>query len=212
MRFALALAAAAVGIAFAGGFHGQASAEMQDRTGVVPHSRIPAPIVSDAAVRLDVPHIRQLPGLCVPTSSAMILRYFGEAHDPVKLKALAEEQKPPAQRNTTFTYWVDMRQALQRIGKSWSIREYVKADAGFEQGLSDIKRSLRAGNPVMIDVHLGAGHTFVVMGYNDRDKVAYVRDPNLPPSESRVLAYDELLRSWHNHKFADSRSAFYSQR
>ncbi len=50
------------------------------------------------------------------------------------------------------------------------------------------------------------------MGYNDRDKVAYVRDPNLPSLESRVLAYDELFRSWHNHKFAILRSAFYSQR
>ena len=211
MRVTLA-PVAAVAIALAIGLHNPASAQMQDRTGVVPHSRLPAPVVSDAVVRLDIPHIRQQPGLCVPTSSAMILRYFGETHDPLKLKALAEERKPPAQRNTAFTLWVDMRQALQRLGKNWAIREYAKADAGFERGLADIKRSLHAGNPVMIDVHLGEGHTFVVMGYNDREKVAYVRDPNLPSSESRALAYDELLRSWHNHKFADSRSAFYSQR
>ena len=212
MRIAFASATIVIGMALAAGLPDRASAEMQERTGVVAHRHIPMPVVSDAVARLDVPHIRQLPGLCVPTSSAMILKYFGEAHDPVRLKTLAEEHKPAAQRNTAFTYWVDMRHALRRIGKEWTIREYMKTDAGFDQGLADIKRSLRANHPVMIDVHLGVGHTFVVMGYNDREKIAYVRDPNLASSESRALPYDELLRSWHNHKFASSRSAFYSQR
>ena len=85
-------------------------------------------------------------------------------------------------------------------------------DAGFEIGLVDIKKSLRDGHPVMIDVHLGQGHTFVIMGYNDRDKVVYIRDPDLAASHSRILSYRELLVSWHNHRFSDSRSAFFSQR
>src|SRR5262245_1284584 len=118
MRIGFAAAVVIVGLALAAGSHVPAFAEMQNGTGVVPHSRIPAPVVSDAVVRLDVPHMQQRPWLCVPTSSAMILRYFGETHDPVKLKALAEERKSPAHRNTTFTLWVDMRHALQQLGKS----------------------------------------------------------------------------------------------
>jgi Peptidase_C39 like family len=211
MHVARLSAAAFIGILLALGAT-QAAAEMGQNTGVVPHGRIPAAVVSDAVVRLDVPHIRQQPDLCVPTSSAMILRYFGETHDPARLKALAEEHKPLSRRNKTFTYWVDMRHALAQLGKNWRIGDYAKTDAGFEDGLADIRRSLRANNPVMIDVHLGPGHTFVVMGYNHPEKVFYVRDPNLPESYSRVLPYNILQASWHNHQFANSRSAFYSQR
>lgn len=182
-------------------------------TGVVAHSRIPAPIVSDAVVRLDVPHIRQEPDLCVPTSSAMILRHFGEVHDPRALKRLAEEHKPASKRNTTFTYWQDMQHALRAIGKTWTTRKYPRTDAGLEQGLADIRRSLRAGNPVMIDVHLGRGHTFVVMGYDHPGQIVYIRDPALPQSQSRALSYRQLEGSWHNHAFdSTSRSAFFSQR
>ncbi len=201
-----------VGIALVLGAQGQTSAEMFQHTGLVPHARIPAAVVADAIVRLDVPHMRQLPYLCVPTSSAMILRYFGEQHDPVVLKRLAEEHKPPEKRNSRFTYWVDMRHALRQKGKIWHIRDYAKTEGGYQQGLAEMKRSLRAGNPVMIDVHLDGGHTFVVMGYNDRENVAYIRDPNIAEAQSRILPYDELLRSWHNHRFANSRSVFYAQR
>ena len=211
MHVARLSAAAFLGIVLAVGAT-QAAAEMGQNTGVVAHGRIPAAVVSDAVVRLDVPHIRQQPDFCVPTSSAMILKYFGATHDPARLKALAEDHKPPAQRNKTFTLWVDMRHALVQIGRNWRIRDYAKTDAGFEDGLAEIKRSLRANNPVMIDVHLGAGHTFVVMGYNHPEKVVYVRDPNLAESYSRILPYSVLQASWHNHQFANSRSAFYSQR
>jgi hypothetical protein len=212
MRIAGRLAARCLGASLLLGSMHNASAEIRYETGVVKHSHLPAPVVSDTVVRLDVPHIRQQPNLCVPTSSAMILKYFGETHDPARLKGLAEDHKPPAKRNANFTYWADMRRALQSIGKRWYIRDYPKTDAGFEIGLVDIKKSLRDGNPVMIDVHLGQGHTFVIMGYNDRDKVVYIRDPDLAASHSRILSYRELLVSWHNHRFSDSRSAFFSQR
>jgi hypothetical protein len=212
MRTAGGLAANCLGAAFLLGSLAGAAAEIKYETGVVRHSNLPAPVVSDAVVRLDVPHIRQQPNLCVPTSSAMILKYFGETHDPVKLKGLAEEHKPASKRNATFTYWADMQRALQSLGKRWYVRRYPKTEAGLEIGLVDIKKSLRDGNPVMIDVHLGQGHTFVIMGYNERDELVYIRDPDLSASQSRVLSYRELLESWHNHKFGDSRSAFFSQR
>lgn len=192
-------------------FAGVAAAKMSQQTGLVSHSSIPKPIISKSVVVLDVPHIRQKRDHCVPTSAAMILRYYGETHDPALLKRYAEEHKPKSKRNTTFTYWVDMRRALKVIGKNWTIRDYPKTERGYQRGLNDIKRSLRAKRPVMIDVHLGPGHTFVIMGFNDEKQVVYIRDPDLPKSRSRILPYSELRRSWHNHRFGNSRSAFFSR-
>ena len=126
MRTGYFLTVLTLAAAFWFGGHVPAFPEMGLTTGVVAHSRIPAPIVSEAIVRLNVPHIRQGYGLCVPTSSAMILKYFGEAHDPVVLKRQAEEHKPQSERNATFTYWADMQQALRTIGKNWYIRDYPK--------------------------------------------------------------------------------------
>lgn len=187
-------------------------AQMRMGAGIVPTSSLPAPVISKDVVRLDVPHIRQKPWLCVPTSSAMILRYFGERHDPVKLKAVAEGHKPKSRRNTRFTYWVDMRHSLRKIGKNWYIRDYPKSAAGYRNGWNAIKKSLRAGNPVMVDVHLGGGHTFVVMGYNEQKKLVYIRDPDIPGSRSRALSYAEFQKHWHNHRFANSRSVFFARK
>mgnify|MGYP002083458440 FL=1 len=140
----------------------------------------------------------------------MVLRYFGESYDPVVLKRYAEEHKPKAKRNRDFTYWSDMQTGLKKIQKYWRIQNYSKDVSGFEQGLGHIKHSLRAGKPVLIEVHLGPGHTFVVMGYNDDQEVVYVRDPGISASRSRMLSYGELLESWHNHKFHNSRSALFA--
>ncbi len=184
-------------------------AEMAPRTGVVPIGAIPAPLVSEAVVRLDVPHSQQGLNLCVPTSSAMILRYFGKTYDPSVLKARAETHKPPANRNRDFTLWRDMKVALLTINAYWEIRNYPRTDAGLAEGLADIKTAPRSGNPVMIDVHLAQGHTFVIMGYNDHINAVYVRDPDLPASHVRILPYTELASSWHNHRFGPNRSAFF---
>lgn len=189
-----------------------AIAKMSQSQGVVSTKKIPAPVISKKIVRLNVPHIRQKRDLCVPTSSAMILKYYGEKHDPTALKKLAENYKPKSKRNKTFTYWRDMRYALKKVGKNWPIKNYRNTSQGFRSGLNDIKRSLRGGRPVMIDVHLGPGHTFVVMGFNDIDKVVYIRDPNISGSRSRVLTYKQLQASWNNHRFSNSRSAFFSRK
>lgn len=187
-------------------------AKMNYRDGVVLNRQIPSPVISSKIVRLDVPHIRQKTNLCVPTSSAMILKYYGTKHDPVSLKELAEGYKPKSRRNKTFTYWKDMRHALKKVGKNWPIKVYGKTARGFNRGLGDIKNSLRGGRPVMIDVHLGGGHTFVVMGFNDIEKVVYIRDPDISGLKSRILTYKQLQTSWHNHKFGNSRSVFFSRK
>ena len=188
-----------------------ASAEIGRTQGVVNINRLPQPLVSPSVVYLDVPHISQgRRPWCVPTSASMVLRYFGKNVKPADLKRRAESHKPLIRRNRDFTYWADMRIALRSVGERWTIRDYPKTAFGFRRGLNDIRRSLRRGRPVLIDVHLREGHTFVVAGFNDEDKVIYIRDPLLTSRQARILRYADLRSDWHNHRFGNSRSAFFS--
>ncbi|MDQ2091345.1 C39 family peptidase [Marimonas arenosa] len=180
-----------------------ASAEVGFREGVVSNRKLPAPVVSKSKVFLSVPHIKQGRDLCVPTSSAMVLAYYGEKHDPRVLKAYAENHKLPENRNS-YTLWNDMKVALRKIGHNWPTKAYPKTEAGFRAGLRDIKRQLRKGRPVMIDVDFEGveGHTFVVMGYDDEKQIVYIRDPMTSGTKSRILSYSKLREDWHNHRFA----------
>ncbi len=100
--------------------------------------------------------------------------------------------------------------ALRKMGYRWKIRSFPKTGSGFDSGLKQIKRHLGKGLPVLIEVHQDAGHTFVVMGFDDARQEIYVRDPNLPGRNSRVISYAVLRENWHNHRFGPSRSAFFA--
>ncbi|WP_238364811.1 C39 family peptidase [Mesobacterium pallidum] len=186
-----------------------ALAELRPSEGRVPTRSLPAPIVSRSLVRLDVPHIRQGRNLCVPTSVAMVLAYQGRPRDPKALKTLAEGHKPAGQRNKDFTYWADMQTGLRQIGERWSIRHVDKSSAGLRQGLAEMHRLLRRNVPVIIEVELGPGHSFVVMGFDDSRQEIFVRDPDIPSRDSRRLSYAELNESWHNHAYGPGRSLFH---
>lgn len=189
-----------------------ATAEIGWREGVISRSHVPQPVISRNVVLLDIPHKSQgADPLCVPTSSAMILAYYGENYDKWSLKKLAEGYKPVEQRNRDFTYWVDMQHAIRSVGRKWNIKSYPNTNKGFSRGLKDIRQSLRNGKPVMIDVLLDAGHTFVIAGFNDTEQVVYIRDPLLNRSQMRVLSYVRLREDWHNHRFGPNRSAFFSR-
>jgi hypothetical protein len=103
-----------------------------------------------------------------------------------------------------------MQDGLKRIGESWKIRHFPNTEAGFAEGLRQIKRSLRRGRPVLIDVDLLTGHTFVVVGYNEKDQLLYIRDPLLKDGRMRVLSYWTVRKNWHNRALARTRSAFFS--
>ena len=187
------------------------NAEIAWNQGAVSIGKLPQPVVSQSLVYLDVPHMSQgHRPWCVPVSASMVLRYFGKDISPADLKYRAESHKPRSRRNRNFTYWADMRIALRSVGEHWTIRDYRKTESGFRRGLNDIRRSLRRGRPVLIDVHLGEGHTFVVAGFSDEDQVIYIRDPLLTSRQARILTYEDLRRDWHNHRFGNSRSAFFS--
>ncbi len=188
----------------------QLFAEIAWNQGSVAHRKLPPPAISETYVRLDVPHIRQGENLCVPTSAAMVLQYFGDPADPRKLKAMAEGHKPVSQRNRDFTYFRDLDVALRQMGYKWKIRSFPKTNSGFSSGMRQIKRHLSSGRPVLIDVHQDNGHTFVLMGFDESRQIVYVRDPNLPRSSSRVLSYSQLRESWHDHQFGDGRTAVFT--
>ena len=187
-------------------------AQMRLSEGIIPAASLPAPVVSQSRVLLDVPHIRQDRFLCVPTSAAMILAFFGEKASPTELKALAENHKPPKQRHRKVTYWNDMQKALRVIGKDWAIRSFHVDDAGFAEGLDWLRRSLRAKTPVMIDMHIGPGHTFVAIGFDDQKEVLYVRDPDIPAYRARAISYAQLRENWHSHKHSPYRYLFEPKR
>jgi ABC-type bacteriocin/lantibiotic exporter with double-glycine peptidase domain len=148
---------------------------------------------------------------CVTASVSMVLAYYGRDLSPAQVKQVAEDWKHPALRNVWVTSWLDMQEGLKRIGEDWEIRTYPKTRAGFSKGMREIKRSLRRGRPVLIDVDLLTGHTFVVAGYDDRKEVVYIRDPLLKDGRMRVLSYATLLQDWHNRRLARTRSAFFSK-
>ena len=104
-----------------------------------------------------------------------------------------------------------MQKGLRQIGRNWRIRNYARTDAGFTKGFGDIRKSLRQGRPVMIDVHLDVGHTFVIIGFDDAQELVYIRDPLLRSSQVRRLTYEDLRQNWHNHRFGPGRVAMFSK-
>lgn len=180
--------------------------------GVVAVKDLPKPTISDDLVLLNVPHIKQRPWHCVPTSAAMVIRYFGGNVGPDQLKKLAEAEKPIEERNVKFTLWNDLLPVMKTNSLDWKIKGYPKTIEGYENGLADLKASLRKDLPVLMDVHMGNGHTFVVIGFDDHQEKIYIRDPSLPGNQARVLTYDQIQRHWHNHRFGNNRSLFFTAR
>ncbi len=163
-------------------------------------------------VFLDVPQVSQgKQPWCVPASVAMALAYYGQDVSPARLKQLAEAHKHPSKRNTYVTSWLDMQEGLRKIGARWTIEHYPNTRAGFFEGLRDIKRSLGRGRPVLIDVDLLTGHTFVIVGYDDDEQVLYFRDPLLKDGRQRILSYGMLYENWNNRAMARTRSAFFTR-
>ncbi len=194
-------------------FGSAAVAKIDLRQGLTQPADMPAPVNRSNMVFLDVPQVSQgKQPWCVPASVAMALAYLGEDVSPARLKALAEGHKHESRRNVWVTSWLDMQKGLKKIGADWNIKHYKNTPEGFAKGLRDIKRSLRRGRPVLVDVDLLTGHTFVVVGFNEAKKVLYFRDPLLKDGRQRILSYRTLYENWHNRSLARTRSAFFPRR
>ncbi len=193
-------------------FAAEASAKIDLRQGLTQPDEMPKPVNRAGMVFLDVPQVSQgRQPWCVPASVSMALAYYGDEVSPARLKALAEGHKHESRRNVWVTSWLDMQEGLKRIGARWKIRHYKNTPDGFAKGLRDIKRSLRRGRPVLVDVDLLTGHTFVIVGFNDAEEVLYFRDPLLKDGRQRILSYRTLYENWHNRALSRTRSAFFTE-
>lgn len=180
--------------------------------GLVQFEEVPAPIRSRDRVILAVPQRSQLmEPWCVPASVSMVLAFYGHDYSPAEVKRIAEGHKHPAKRTEWVTSWLDVQEGLRRKGERWEIRHYKNTNRGFSEGFRDIKRSLRQGRPVLVDVDLLTGHTFVLAGFDDDKQIVYIRDPLLKDGRMRVLSYWTLRENWHNRALARTRSAFFSR-
>jgi len=178
-----------------------ADAEVHDRTGVVKRRAVPEAINSKTRVFLELPHLRQETNLCVPTSAAMVLEYYGDPQAPRKLKVLSRGKTydPDAPFDDyTITWWNDLLAGLETLGyRRWHAKGYANDEAGFRAGLQDVKASLTRGDPVLVDVALFGSHTMVVVGYDDDEQQVFFNDPNLSRSGVRVLTYNQLESIWN---------------
>jgi len=151
---------------------------------------------------IPVRHQLQERNLCVPTSASMILDYFGDSLSPREIKALSHGK--PYESDTSFndfsiTFFRDLIAGLARRGYSWREKDYPPDPGGLQKGLADIKRSLDAGIPVMIDTSPATGgHTFVIAGYSRRDRVYYAVDPARAAPGLRLLEASELAEIWNS--------------
>jgi hypothetical protein len=167
-----------------------------------PAPSVQASVYDDARTILAVPHIQQETLLCVPTSAAMILAFYGDPQPPRRLKVLASggAYNPAAAFNDfSITYYRDLIRGLQTLGYSWMERSYPETEAGFTEGIGLIESEIRNGRPVMIDISAPDGHTIVVSGFDTNARQVFVVDPNRPAPGSRWMSYGELQSLWNEH-------------
>lgn len=159
---------------------------------------------ADDKTVLAVPQIQQEALLCVPTSAAMVLTYYGDPQPPRRLKVLAAGgvYNPSAPfSDFSITLYRDIVRAVQSLGYSWMERSYPDTDAGFTDGLALIKSQVRNGHPVLVDISAPDGHTFVVAGFNVTDRTLFAVDPNRPAPGRRWISYDDFKAIWNEHAF-----------
>ena len=159
---------------------------------------------TDDKTILAVPHIQQETLLCVPTSAAIILTYYGDPQPPRRLKVLAAGgvYDPAASFNDfSITLYRDLVRGVQSLGYSWAEQDYPDTEAGFTDGVALIESQVRNGEPVMVDVSAPQGHTLVISGFDRTGRRLLAVDPNLPAPGQRWITYDAFESIWNEHAF-----------
>ena len=191
------------------------SAPVDNAIGVVGADAVPTQRDVEERVLLAVPHISQERNLCVATSAAMVMTFFGDPHPPRELKVLSRGKvfDPEAPfTDFTLTWYRDLIAGIERIGYSWREETFPANSPGFDKGLARLKTSLRAGRPVLVDVALYRSHTFVIIGFDDTARSVFVRNPNLASPGFRVLSFDQLKSIWHGRSYGlNARPALFTE-
>lgn len=162
------------------------------------------PVRGYARTVLAVQHLQQEAMLCVPTSAAMVMTFYGDPHPPRLLKSLSagNPYDPSAAFNDyTITSYFDLIKAARALGYDWVQGDYPDNNAGFEEGIALIETELRAGHPVLVDATLPTGHTFVIRGFDLNSHQLFVVDPDQPAPGVRVLSFAEFKAVWNEHAY-----------
>lgn len=171
--------------------------------------------VTASAVLLDLPHIRQETRLCVPTSAAMVLKFYGDPQHPRRLKALSrgrDWQDGQQFNDFTVTKSRDLVRGLDAIGYRWTEENFDNDGFGFNGGMRAIDRSLSDGRPVIVDTSIGIGHTMVVVGRNFDAETITLVDPDLSAPGRVTISLAEFERIWNSNKVKfDRRAAVFTR-
>jgi hypothetical protein len=171
-------------------------------------ARAEAEVRTAAKTLLNVPHRRQETLLCVPTSTAMVLAFYGDDQPPRRLKALASgvDYRPDAPfSDFSITLYRDMIRGLERIGYDWGERDFADTSAGFDEGIGFIEQELAAGRPVLVDVSLSqGGHTFVIRGFDHAARQLFIVDPSRYAPGRATVTYDQFATVWNEHAYGSN--------
>lgn len=163
---------------------------------------------------IELTHQRQELNLCVPTSASMVLEHFGRPTSPRELKVLSRHQiYDPAKafNDFTMTLFPDLISGISTLGFSWQGQYYPVTHAGCQTGLTEIRKSIDKGNPVLIQTILWGGHTVVVAGYDDAAQNLIIMDPNIADPGIRVISYKDIEEIWNSRGGGfDTRGAIFT--
>ena len=166
----------------------------------------PQPILSDARTILAVEQQQQESMLCVPTSAAMVMAFYGDPHPPREIKSLSAGRPYDPQApftDFTITRYDDAIRAASALGYRWEQHLFADDDQGFGEGLALIESQVRAGHPVLIDATLPEGHTFVVRGFDKQAQQLFAVDPDQPAPGERTISFDQLKGVWNERAYGN---------
>lgn len=167
----------------------------------------PAPIQSYSRTVLAVQHLHQEPMLCVPTSAAMVLAFYGDPRSPRLLKSLAAgrfyDPNVPF-TDFTITSYNGIVSAVRSLGYGWAQHTFDNDDVGFKNGLDLIESELRLGHPVLVDATLPSGHTFVIRGFDTDKSALFAVDPDAPAPGQREISFTEFKAVWNENAYGNN--------
>jgi hypothetical protein len=163
---------------------------------VVVAACLPAQVRTTERTFLRVSHQRQDVNLCVPTSAAMILAYYGEEREPAYLKSLAT----PPESTFAGTYFKDMVNGVGKLGYSWRLECFSPDQEGFRAGVPKLKKAVFEGHPVMVGMYEPPiGHTVVMVGYDEASKELSFIDPYHDSPGLRTMDEDDFRIFWREN-------------
>lgn len=164
---------------------------------------VPPKSIQGQSSWLPVIQIRQETNLCVPTSAAMVLNFYGYSYPPREIKVWSRGKEYDPQSlfsDFSITFFSDLLSGLANHGFHWTKNLYPNDHAGFASGSMALKHELDQGRPVMVDTSLYTGHTFVIAGYDDSRSIFVAIDPFIAQPGLREISYDDFELIWNSSK------------